>query len=641
MNARDPRAPWTYSQEAKTRIAKLGSQQIAEFLAEVPLPDRKVAYACVKSVPGFRRGLELELREKGRRFVSALCQTSDKNSKAHAAEWAAFSFAWLSWGNHRFHSQFPGAPDEPIVDQREAVAAFIRKLVPEQNVTVCREDVERLLIFSGFALTDKSAADLSWIPTRSALDQARKAAKIPAEVESLKKQLKSRENEIAELRGTTDAIRADTESLKLKLADSFCQISEIRVELSEFQSRLGDAQSRNGELARTFEQEVGKLESRLSIATEELKSEFAHITEMAANLASSVAENQEAVTQLAKVLTSLQEQRADTLPPPPMNDVSVPIATSPNRVPDVQLTHHSIATEQLGSTVTPIDNAKTALNVIATNLSAIGVRRDDAVLVAATVLAGVVAGQVVQFQGAFAELLAEAVAAALSDRPMLSWRVPLGLQDGSETNFVLSRISSEGMAAGCIAILGANKSAFEVYGDRLSTAVARMQLGIKGPIPNVPLMATFVGGSGVLPPGPEFCCLGPNIDSDSLSWGRANKRTTATIGRLNSGSWTELVEPAKTDEDIEHVIRALPNFSFSMKLWERTARNALLILRRLDKLVEVGHSGSFLKHWLLPWARANGMKNELLREILPKIDGDWLDGNAIEQALVEASDGIQ
>jgi hypothetical protein len=640
MNARDPVAPWTYSQEAKKRIAELGSKQIAGFLAEIPLSDRKVAYSCIKSVTGFRPDSESALKEKGRRFVAALSQVPDQHSKSHTAEWTAFSFAWLSWGNQRFQSQFPGSPDEPITDERETVETFIRKLVPEQNLTVCREDVERLLVFSGFVLTDKSAPDLAWIPTRSALEQARKAAKIPAEVESLKRQLKLRENEIAELRNTTDAIRAEADSLKLKFAASFGRISEIRAELSDFQSRQSNAQSQNGELAQTFEQEVRKLESRLSVATEELKSGCAQITDKVANLTSTVAENREAVARLENVLTSVQE-RVDTPSPSRIYDVSVPIATSSSRTPDVQFTPHSIASEQAGLTVTSIDGAKTALNVIATNLSAIGVRKDDAVLVAATVLAGVVTGQVVQFQGSFAELLVEAVAAALSDNPMLSWRVPLGLQDGSETSYVLSRMSSEGTAAGCIAILGANKSAFEVYGDRFTTAVAKMQLGLKGPVPDVPLLATFVGGSGVLPPGPEFCCLGPNIDSDSLSWGRANKRTTATIGRLNSGSWSELLEPAKTDEDIEHVIRALPNFSFSMKLWERTARNALLILRRLDKLMEVVHSESFLKHWLLPWARANGMNNELLRELLAKTEGDWLDGAVIEQTLVEASGAIQ
>ncbi|WNC90236.1 hypothetical protein RI103_02420 [Paraburkholderia sp. FT54] len=640
MNARDPRAPWTYSQEAKKRIAELGSKQIAGFLAEIPLSDRKTAYGCIKSVTGFRPDSESALKEKGRRFVSVLTQVPDPNSKSHTAEWTAFSFAWLSWGNHRFQSHFPGSPDEPIVDEHEAVATFIRKLVPEQNFTVCREDVERLLIFSGFALTDRSSTDLSWIPTRSALDQAKKAAKIPAEVESLKKQLRSSETEIAELRGTTDAIRAEAESLQLRLADSFGQISEMRAELSAFQLRQDSIQSRNGELARKFEQEVRKLENRLSIATEELKSGFAHITEETGNLTSNAAVNQEATERLEKVLTSIQE-RVDMPTSSPISDALVPIANSSNRVPDVQLTPHSIATEPADLTVTPVVDAKTALSVITRNLSAIGVRKDDAGLVAATVLAGIVAGQLIQFKGAFAELVVEAVAAALSDSPMLSWRVPLGLQDGSETDFVLSRMSTDRMATGCIAVIGANKSAFEVYGDRLTSAVAKMQLGIKCPISNVPLMATFVGGSGVLPPGPEFCCLGPSIDSDALVWGRANKHATVTIGRLSSVSWADLVEPAKTDEDIEHVIRALPSFSFSMKLWERTARNALLILRRLDKLVGAEHSANFLMHWLLPWVRANGMTIELLRDLLAKTEGDWLDENVIERTLADATDAIQ
>ena len=636
MNARDPRAPWTYSQEAKRRIAELGSKQIASFLAEIPLSDRKVAYQCIKSVAGFRPDSESALREKGRRFVAALTQMSDQNSKAHTAEWIAFSFAWLRWGTHRFQSQFPGAPDEPIVDEREAVATFVRQLVPAQNLTVCREDVERLLMFSGFALTDMSAPDIAWIPTRSVLEQVRKTAKIPAEVDSLKEQLQSRESEIAELRSTTTAIRTEAEYLKSKLAESLDQISELRAELSEFQSAQDDTKAQNGELARIFEHEVREVERRLSMATEELKSGFGHITERAKHLTSSISETRETVARLESVITSLQEPANAN--PPPIIDTSEPIAANLNRVPDVQLMQNSIASEQLGLPVTTIHDAKAALNAITTNLSAIGVGKDDAVLVAATVLAGVVAGQVVQFQGAFAELLVEAVAAALSDSPMLSWRVPLGLQDGSETNFVLAHLSREGTAAGCIAILGANKSAFEVYGDRLTTAVAKMQLGIKGQVSNVPLMATFVGGSGVLPPGPEFCCLGPTIDSDSLSWGRANRRTIAIVGRLNSGSWTELVEPAKTDEDIEHVIRTLPNFSLSIKLWERTARNALLILRRLEKLMARGHSSNFLKHWLLPWARANGMKNEFLREVLAKTEGEWLDENIVEQILVEAGE---
>jgi predicted nuclease with TOPRIM domain len=623
--------------EAKKRIAALGSKQIAGFLAEVPLSDRKVAYGCIKSVTGFRPDSESALKEKGRRFVSALTQAPDLNSKSHTAEWAAFSFAWLSWAKQRFQSQFPSSPDEPVTDEHEALATFIRKLVPDQNFTVCREDVERLLIYSGFALTDKSATDLSWIPTRSALDLARKAAKIPAEVESLKRQLKSRESEIAELRGATDAIRAEAETLRVKLAESCGDISEIRAEFSEFQSRQDNAQSRNGELARTFEQEVRRLESRLSVATEDLKSEFAHITEKTASLTSSIVANQEAVARLENVFTSLQE-RFDMPAPSPISDISASIATSSNRPPDVQFTFHSIATEQPDLTVTLMGDAKTALSVITRNLSAIGVRKDDAVLVAATVLAGVVAGQLVQVKGSFAELVVEAVAAALSDSPTLSWRVPLGLLDGSETDFVLSRISNGRTATGCIAVIGANKSAFEVYGDRLTSAVAKMQLGIKGPISNVPLMATFVGGSGVLPSGPEFCCLGPSIDSDALIWGRANKHATVTIGRLSARSWADLVEPTKTDEDIEPVIRALPNFSFAIKLWERTARNALLILRKLDKLTGTEHSANFLIHWLLPWVRSNGMTDELLRDLLTKTEGDWLDENVIERTLAEASD---
>jgi hypothetical protein len=244
----------------------------------------------------------------------------------------------------------------------------------------------------------------------------------------------------------------------------------------------------------------------------------------------------------------------------------------------------------------------------------------------------------VQFAGSFAELVAEAVAAALSDSQALFWRVPLGLQDSSETEFVLSQLKKDASPVGCIAIVGVNKSAFEIYGDRLANSVAKSQLGIRNSLPDIPLLATFVNGSGVLPPGPELCCLGPVIDSDALIWGRANKHATVTAGRLNSASWKELVEPAKMDEDMEQVIRSLPKFSFSTKLWERTARNALLILRRLDKLAGVEHSENFLMHWLLPWARANETPIDVLRDLLAKMESSWLNEKVIETVFAPASD---
>lgn len=640
MNARDPRVPWTYSQEAKKRIAGLGSKEIAEFLSEIPLSDRKVAYRCIKSVAGFRPDSESAFREKGRRFVAALTQTSDQGSNAHIAEWGAFSYAWLSWGSQRFQSQFPGPPDEPIADEREAVESFIKQLVPEQNLTVCREDVERLLLFSGFALRDETPLDLARIPSRSTLAQARKAAMLPAEVEYLKEQLKSREAEIAVLRNTTDAIRTEAEDLKSQLAESLSQISSFRDELSNFELAQKNAQIQNGELSQTLEHDVRELESRLTAMTEKVQARFANIDEEADHLTSVIAENQETVARLVNVITSVQE-RVDTPSPPQIVRAPEPMAASLIGAPDVQLTPHSIASKQMELTVTAINDAETALNAISTNLSVIGLRKDDAVLVAASVLTGVVAGQLVQFRGAFAELLVEAVAAALSDSPMLSWRVPIGLRDSGDASFVLSRISSAGESAGCIAIFGANKSAFEVYGDRVTTVVAKMQLGLDAQTPNVPLMATFVGGSGVLPAGPEFCCLGPHIDSDALNWVKANRRTTAMIGRLTLGSWTELVEPAKINEDIDQVIRALPVFSLSTKLWERTARNAMLILSALEMPGSMRPSTNFLKHWLLPWARANGIKNELLYERLIKTEGGWFDWDEVQRMLVEARDVIQ
>jgi hypothetical protein len=637
MNAREPRVAWVYSQEAKARIAEVGNKEIARFLAEVPVPDRKRAYACIKTISGFRPDTDAELKEKGKRLVSALSQAPDANSKSHAAEWTAFSFAWLSWGKHQFQSQFPEPPSEPIVDEHEALTSFLRRIVPEQNITVCREDIERLLLFSGFPLTDKTTADVSWIPTRAALEQAKNAAKIPAELESLKRQVKSRESEIVDLRDSVNAVRVQAETLHRKVGESHGQLSEFMSEISELKSAQDSAQSQSSELGRAFDRNVRGLESGLSKIAEELNSKFGDITEKAEVLASSLASNQEAVCRLESAVASLQETAA--MPATSLANHALPsVNAAPTRYPDVQYKLDGLVTEHSDLTVTSFKDAKTALSVLTRNLSAIGVRKDDSVLVAATVLTGVVAGQLVQFAGSFAELVAEAVAAALSDSQALFWRVPLGLQDSSETEFVLSQLKKDASPVGCIAIVGVNKSAFEIYGDRLANSVAKSQLGIRNSLPDIPLLATFVNGSGVLPPGPELCCLGPLIDSDALIWGRANKHATVTAGRLNSASWKELVEPAKMDEDMEQVIRSLPKFSFSTKLWERTARNALLILRRLDKLAGVEHSENFLMHWLLPWARANETPIDVLRDLLAKMESSWLNEKVIETVFAPASD---
>jgi len=636
MNAREPQVTWAYSKNAKTRIAELGNKIISEFLAEVPAADRKKAYACIKTIPGFRPDNDLGLKEKGRRLVSALTQVPDANSKSHTAEWTALSFAWLGWGKHQFPLQFPEPTGEQISNEHEALTSFLRSLVPENNFSVCREDVERLLLFSPFAMTESIKSDIAGMPTRVALEEAKKAAKIPVELDSLKRQFASRENDIAELRDSMNVIRTQSESLHRTTEELHAHVAELMSELSKMKLAQKSAHLQSDEASRVFEQNLRKLETDLSNTVDVLKIKFDDATERAEIIIADVGSNSEAVRRMESAVASLQEATV-TSTDSPASRALTPVDTTQTRYPNIRYKLDGLTQGRAELPLTLFHDAKSAHSVLTRNLTAIGVRKVDAVLVAATVLTGVVTGQLVQFTGSFAELMVEAVSTALSANGTLFWRVPLGLQDGSETDFVLAQLNDDPSFVGCIAVVGVNKSAFEIYGDRLANSVAKSQLGIRSSLSEIPLLATFANGSGILPAGPELCCLGPVVDSDTVIWGRANKHATITTGRLNSVSWTELIEPAKTDEDVEQVIRSLSSFGFSSKLWERSARNAVLALRSLDKLVGKGHSENFLRHWLLPWARANETPTDVLRELVTKMESSWFDESVIESVLPRES----
>lgn len=149
-------------------------------------------------------------------------------------------------------------------------------------------------------------------------------------------------------------------------------------------------------------------------------------------------------------------------------------ATSPRHETSGHARIRLIENEATGPFV-EVGSVDVACGVIANNLQACGVVKNDAKRYARLILAAVIAGQLIQFKGSTADLMADAAAAAVGGAIFHEWRVPVGLLSEDAATDCLEAVSE---SSGCLLLKGANRSAFEVYGSAIRDLVARRQFSL-------------------------------------------------------------------------------------------------------------------------------------------------------------------
>lgn len=598
-----------YSQEARVRISAFEQQYLTDFIEEVPHSYRKSCYNRLSAIDGFRSGSPAEFKAKQKRLISHLLHP--QGGAKGETDWKTFANFWVAWARHHLHSDFPAGDKLPSADG--AGPLFLSDLA-ERFPDAPRETVERLMAFSGFADNDDSQIVLGKFRPASTVARDRLLDALPSRVGMI-------EDSIEVLQVDTEEAAAAIGSISSKVEHLIEEVRDVSDRAAQSTNDLVELQALTKRLLATNEQLVSTLRAlqenaQHADATAEAADEHARSLREAVEALAGRADGwDETAAQLVAIgdqlgaLTAREKAWVETTEAVARLSERLEAMQSNlgvernNTAPASQI---RLFESEAQGPVVEIRSVETACELISINLQACGVVKGAAQTVARQILAALAAGQLVQFSGSLADVAADAAAAAVGGPIYHEWRVPVGLMSDEAAAECLDLV---GDTSDCLALKGANRSAFEVYGYAVRDAITRRQLGLPA-YPRLALIASWAQGPAAFPDGGTLAELGPVFDTDMLPMRGVTSRVIGLkYGHLTCDSWDQLEGFASdiSGSLVSELKALIKEADFQPgNLWKRSAERGYLRLRAAPGGSEAEDLHAMLMHWALPWAKATG-----------------------------------
>lgn len=598
---------YQYSQEARDRISAFGQVTITEFLEEIPHGIRKMCYERMPAIQGFRRGSPPEFKEKQKRLVGHLIHIQP--GQKGASDWNTFAILWEAWGKSRLGAAFPASDISSLTP--DAGPVFITGLA-ELFPDAAREDLERLLDFSGFADSPGAQVALGRFRPASTLARDVMIDTLPGRLHKIEGYFEIAEAAAEEVAERIDQLESETGILAKGIRDVVSSVDNSQGNVEELRVSLERVVERAGEL----EDAVDALGAKRQKITEVIAvadaraDQFQHSLDVLTEQGRAWDKSQAEVSALKQLIDALCEQEAE------WSHAATAVGHLAERI---DILEAAVAKRGNGTATKPqvllfevespgpivdIDCVKGACELIACNLQACGVKKGAAITAAREILATLSAGQMVQFSGSISDLVADAVAAAIGGKTFHEWRVPVGLVSDEAAIDCLEVVSE---ISGCLLMKGANRSAFEVYGTAIRDVVTRRQFSLPS-YQRLSLIAAWTNGPATFPGGGTLAEIGPVFDTDNFSMrGVSPKLPELKFGRLVRNSWDQI---DGFDDDspralVSQLKELVEESSFVPgNLWTRMADRAYSRLRTIPGGTLEEDLHSVLTLWALPWAKA-------------------------------------
>ena len=613
---------YQYSQEARDRISALGQIALTEFIEEIPHSFRKTFYDRQPPIQGFRRGSPPEFKEKQKRLVGHL--THPLPGQKGTADWKAFASLWEAWGKNRLGGAFPPSDDSPLT--ADAGPVFLKGLA-DLFPDAARENLERLFDFSGFAVNPEVQVALGRFRPASTLARDLMIDALPGRLHKIEGYFEIAEAAAEEVAERIDQLESESVLLAKSIGDAVSSVDKSQGDVAELRVALEHLTTRAGRLEEAVDglSAAGQKTSELVAVADTRAEQFQRGLEalIAQGRAwdkttlegSALKESinalyaQEPEWTLAATTVGLLAERLDNL-----EAAVVKGGNGSATKPQVRL--FEVASQ---GPLVEIRSVKIACELIACNLQASGVIKGAALSTARHILVALSAGQMVQFSGSLADLVADAVAAAVGGPTFHEWRVPVGLVSDEAAIDCLDVVAE---TSGCLLLKGANRSAFEVYGTAIREVIMRRQFSLPS-YQGLSLIAAWTQGPATFPDGGTLAELGPVFDTDDLPMrGLSAKLPELKFGHLLSNSWDQ-IEGFDLDSPralVSELKELLEESAFAPgNLWTRMADRAYSRLRTIPGGTPEEDLYSVLKLWALPWARATAGPAEDIARIADRL----------------------
>lgn len=599
---------YQYSQEARDRISAFGQIAITEFIEEIPHGIRKIIYERQPAIQGFRRGSPPEFKEKQKRLVGHLIHTQP--GQKGATDWSTFAILWEAWGKSRLGAAFSASDISPLTPNAGPVfLTGLAELFPD----AARENLERLLDFSGFADSPEAQVALGHFRPASTLARDLMIDALPGRLNKIEGYFEIAEASAEEVAERIDQLESETGILAKGIREVVSSVDKSQSHVKELRVGLEHVVERAGEL----EEAVDALRATRQKITEVIAvadaraDQFQHSLDALTEQGRAWDKTQAEVSALKQFIDALCAHETE------WNHAATAVGHLAERIDILEV---AVAKGGNGMTTKPqvrlfevespgpivdIHSVKSACELIACNLQACGVKKGAAITAAREILATLSAGQMVQFSGSISDLVADAVAAAIGGQAFHEWRVPVGLVSDEAAIDCLEVVSE---TSGCLLIKGANRSAFEVYGTAIRDVVTRRQFSLPG-YQRLSLIASWTQGPATFPDGGTLAEIGPVFDTDNFSMrGVSPKLPELKFGHLVRNSWDQI---DGFDDDspralVSELKELIDESSFVPgNLWTRLADRAYSRLRTIPGGTSEEDLHSVLTLWALPWARAS------------------------------------
>ncbi|MGO4307343.1 hypothetical protein [Cupriavidus sp. RAF12] len=614
---------YQYSKEARERIRALGQAAIAEFIVEVPQGVRMTLYRRFPKVDGFRPGEQAELKAKQKRLISLL--THPQASPKGAPEWEQFARTWEAWAIERLGRPLPRGDDTTLT--AEAGLAFLRGLV-EHCPQTSREDVARLFAFSGFPDHSDVETALARFRTAAVLERDRmldgmpvRLAGIEASVDAIEVGASAASQRIGRVEAACNALARTVEQTRNSEAERTTELSQLRGVVDDKSGRLRQLENSVGALgtaARQLAETAKDAVARIAAHDDALRAldarheGFAHALAEVTSISSAVdglsvqgAGWAELAASVADLSTRLAGQEAS---------LTSARAGATAVQGDVSQWATLVETCRDGAFV-DLHRVEDVCDAIASNLQATGVTKGAAISIARQSVAALVAGQLIQLSGSLADLMADAIAAAIGGAVHQAWRVPVGLISDEVAAECMRSVAGN---SGCLVLKGANRSAFEVYGSAIRDIVVRRQFGLDDEN-GFALIATWAQGPATFSEGGTLAELGPVFDTDALAMRGAFARLPQLrYGRLARKAWSQLdgIDTKAGSPASGELEALLDEAAFGGgALWRRIIYRAGAMLGSMPQGSPEADIHALLTAWALPWAKASSGPVEDIRKL--------------------------
>ncbi|WP_019081243.1 hypothetical protein [Yersinia enterocolitica] len=602
---------YKYSQEAKERISRLGQSAVIEFIEEVFPASRRSVYSIMPRVQGFRSGHAAEFKEKQKRLIGQMFQTNSSPEEVNA--WKGFSLLWKFWAEEHIGKPFPSSSDSKTLT--DSGTAFFGKLA-DTFPKVAREDIERLFIFSGFADDSKITEAFGLFRPATLLARDNVVDALPIRLGELAERIDAVGMTVVDTGKSIKRLESTTSLLSVELNKSIRDTSLNLNLITELQNLLSVQTKRSDTLMTAINELyvfrkvsngiIDALKSKIDVCELGIN-EFSLRDKILNNLAEEVSELQGAL----HAICVKENEKANLIDENGHNELVEKINYLESRIieNDSSQTTGKYTGFYENKSLFPCEKILShddAFNMIASNLQAVGLTKSSSFIVARLTLAAFISGQIVQFCGSLADIVADAVATAVGYSNYHEWRVPVGLvSDEIAFDFIESKAKS----SHCLVLRGANLSAFEIYGTAIRDIVVQRQL-YKTSYDHLALIATWKQGPAVFPDGGMLTELGPVINTDTLKMrGVSANLPVLNYGCLAQGKWAE-IEGLKSDiigENMDELKYLLDETGFDGGiLWRRMINNFYTSLMKIPGGNYIYDLHSVLFFYTLPWAKAKG-----------------------------------